>query len=156
MVVLLPDLGARYLNKVYNDNWMKDHGFLEERSFGSARDILRRRVGNTPCLPFRKIPTLERPSTSQNQQGIDQVPVVDGNEFVGVFQPVTCSRKIIEDPHAKDAAVGALMDKPMQFVSVDTTLDVLSSMLNKTTRPSWCVTILTWCISLPNTTSSKP
>ncbi len=29
MVVILPDSGTRYLNKVYNDNWMKEQGFLE-------------------------------------------------------------------------------------------------------------------------------
>ena len=28
MVVILPDHGTRYLAKVYNDNWMKDHGFF--------------------------------------------------------------------------------------------------------------------------------
>src|SRR5690606_3042404 len=33
MVVLLPDHGTRYLAKVYNDQWMKDHGFLEARNF---------------------------------------------------------------------------------------------------------------------------
>src|SRR3954470_7892009 len=31
MVILLPDHGTRYLAKVYNDSWMKDHGFLEAR-----------------------------------------------------------------------------------------------------------------------------
>jgi cystathionine beta-synthase len=40
MVILLPDHGTRYLAKVYNDQWMKDHGFLETRSFGSAREII--------------------------------------------------------------------------------------------------------------------
>src|SRR5690606_7999179 len=40
MVILLPDHGTRYLAKVYNDQWMKDHGFLESRSFGTARDII--------------------------------------------------------------------------------------------------------------------
>ena len=29
LVVILPDSGTRYLNKVYNDNWMKEQGFLE-------------------------------------------------------------------------------------------------------------------------------
>ena len=29
MVVILPDSGTRYLNKVYNDDWMKEKGFLE-------------------------------------------------------------------------------------------------------------------------------
>ena len=134
MVVLLPDHGTRYLNKVYNDNWMKDHGFLEERSFGSARDILRRRVGNTPLFTIQKNSNIGEAIRIMNQQGIDQVPVVDGNEFVGSISASNLLEKIIEDPHAKDAAVGALMDKPMQFVSVDTTLDVLSSMLNKNNK----------------------
>jgi cystathionine beta-synthase len=132
--VLLPDHGTRYLNKVYNDNWMKDHGFLEERSFGSARDILRRRVGNTPLFTIQKNSNIGEAIRIMNQQGIDQVPVVDGNEFVGSISASNLLEKIIEDPHAKDAAVGALMDKPMQFVSVDTTLDVLSSMLNKNNK----------------------
>ncbi len=28
VVVILPDSGSRYLSKVYNDQWMKEHGFL--------------------------------------------------------------------------------------------------------------------------------
>jgi cystathionine beta-synthase len=30
IVVILPDSGSRYLSKIYNDQWMKDHGFTEE------------------------------------------------------------------------------------------------------------------------------
>jgi len=30
MVIILPDSGTRYVSKVYNDDWMRDHGFLEE------------------------------------------------------------------------------------------------------------------------------
>ena len=29
IVVILPDSGTRYLSKIFNDNWMKEHGFLE-------------------------------------------------------------------------------------------------------------------------------
>ncbi|MGH8103216.1 MAG: cystathionine beta-synthase, partial [bacterium] len=28
VIVILPDTGARYVSKVYNDEWMKEHGFL--------------------------------------------------------------------------------------------------------------------------------
>jgi cystathionine beta-synthase len=28
MVVILPDSGTRYVSKIYNDEWMKEHGFL--------------------------------------------------------------------------------------------------------------------------------
>ena len=68
------------------------------------------------------------------QQGIDQVPVVDEAEFVGSVASGNLLEKIIEDPTIKDSTVGELMDKPMQFVALDTTLDVLSSMLNKNNK----------------------
>jgi cystathionine beta-synthase len=29
IVVILPDSGSRYISKIYNDLWMKEHGFLE-------------------------------------------------------------------------------------------------------------------------------
>lgn len=32
MVVILPDSGTRYVKKIFNDDWMKEHGFLEEES----------------------------------------------------------------------------------------------------------------------------
>ena len=29
VVVIFPDHGSRYLNKIYNDSWMKNQGFLD-------------------------------------------------------------------------------------------------------------------------------
>ncbi|MEX2351420.1 MAG: pyridoxal-phosphate dependent enzyme [Balneolaceae bacterium] len=30
IVIILPDSGSRYVSKIFNDDWMKEHGFLEE------------------------------------------------------------------------------------------------------------------------------
>ena len=134
MVVLLPDHGTRYLGKVYNDNWMKDHGFLEERTFGSAREIIQHRNVSDSLFTVKKNASIGEAIKIMNQQGIDQVPVVDEGEFVGSVASGNLLEKIIGDPKAKDQSVGDLMDKPMQFVALDTTLDVLSSMLNKNNK----------------------
>ena len=134
MVVLLPDHGTRYLNKVYNDNWMKDHGFLEERSFASAREIISDRNDRNGLFTVSKDALIGEAIRIMNLQGIDQVPVVDKSEFVGSIASASLLEKIINDPAAKDSTVGNLMDKPMQFVAMDTTLDVLSSMLNKNNK----------------------
>lgn len=134
MVVLLPDHGTRYLNKVYNDNWMKDHGFLEERAFGTARDIIRSRNGKDSLFTVMKNSTLGDAIKVMNKEGIDQVPVVDGPEFVGSVSVASLLEHIITDPRVKDKPVGAVMDKPLQFVALDSTLDVLSSMLNKNNK----------------------
>lgn len=34
MVIILPDSGTRYISKVYNDEWMKEHGFIEDHTTG--------------------------------------------------------------------------------------------------------------------------
>src|SRR5690606_435993 len=39
IVVILPDSAAKYLSKIYNDEWMREHGFLEEESgLGTTRE----------------------------------------------------------------------------------------------------------------------
>lgn len=32
VVIVMPDGGARYLSKIYNDEWMKEQGFLDENN----------------------------------------------------------------------------------------------------------------------------
>lgn len=39
VVVLLPDHGSRYLGKVYNDNWMKEQGFLKPNGEPAAYSV---------------------------------------------------------------------------------------------------------------------
>lgn len=134
MVILLPDHGTRYLNKVYNDQWMKDHGFLEERTFSTAREIIIGRNGKNSLYTIPKNSKIGDAIRLMNKEGIDQMPVVDGDEFVGSVTASSLLEKIIFEPGMKDKLVGELMDKPMQFVALDSTLDVLSSLLNKNSR----------------------
>ena len=134
MVILLPDHGTRYLNKVYNDQWMKDHGFLEERVYGTARDIIHSRGGKDRLVTVAATDLLESAIISLNREGIDQLPVVDGVEFVGTVSTAGLLEKVIQSPEARKLPVREVMDKPMQFVAVDSTLDVLSSMLGKNNR----------------------
>ena len=36
VVAIFPDHGDRYLSKMYNDDWMRQHGFLAEESDSTA------------------------------------------------------------------------------------------------------------------------
>jgi cystathionine beta-synthase len=131
MVILLPDHGTRYLAKVYNDQWMKDHGFLEARAFGTARDIIMQRNGKDSLHTVNRSAKVSDAITVLNREGIDQIPVVENSQFVGSISSSTLLEKIIQDPQLQNKQVGDVMDKPMLFVAPDSTLDVLSSLLNK-------------------------
>lgn len=132
MVILLPDHGTRYLGKVYNDNWMKDHGFLETRSFAStARDIIRGKNAKDKLCTISNSSKVSEAIVLMNREGIDQIPVTENNHFVGSISSSSLLEKIMGDPQLKTKTVGEVMDKAMQFVAPDSTLDVLSSFLNK-------------------------
>ncbi len=36
VVVILPDTGRNYLSKLFNDDWLRDHGLADERASGAA------------------------------------------------------------------------------------------------------------------------
>lgn len=131
MVVLLPDHGTRYLAKVYNDQWMKDHGFLEARNFDTARDIITVRERGDGLFTVPKDAKVSEAIMILNREGIDQIPVTDNGHFVGSISSAGLLEKIIADPNLQSKLVSEIMDKPMIFVAPDSTLDVLSSLVNK-------------------------
>lgn len=134
MVILLPDHGTRYLGKIYNDNWMKDHGFLETAGFASAQDIIASRNGVSNLVTIDKKATVGQAITTMNQMGIDQAPVVDGQEFVGSLSDNLLLRALMENPEVKNQVVEDIMDPAFQFVGADNTLDVLTSMISKSAK----------------------
>ena len=131
MVILLPDHGTRYLAKVYNDQWMKDHGFLESRPFDTARDIIASRNGKDSLFTVSKNAKVSDAIIILNREGIDQIPVTENSHFVGSVSSASLLEKIIADPQLQTKQVGEIMDRPMLFVAPDSTLDVLSSLVNR-------------------------
>lgn len=132
MVIILPDHGTRYLAKVYNDDWMKDHGFFESMKFATAKDIVNYKQGNGELKTIKKDTQIGEAIQLLNKFGIDQVPVVDDqNEFVGSLNDSKVLKSMIENPEMKSQPVSKIMDESFQFVGMDNTLDVLSSLINK-------------------------
>ncbi|MBX2961870.1 MAG: pyridoxal-phosphate dependent enzyme [Cyclobacteriaceae bacterium] len=132
MVILLPDHGTRYLAKVYNDQWMKDHGFLDTKTFSTkAKDIISSRNGKDSLVTIQPKAKVSDVILMMNREGIDQIPVIENDQFIGSVSASSLLEKMIEDPLLREKVVGDVMDKPMLFVAPDSTLDVLSSLLNK-------------------------
>lgn len=132
MVIILPDHGTRYIAKIYNDLWMKDHGFLESREFATARDIVRKRTHKgEQVVSIDKGARVGEAIQLFVKNGISQLPVTDGEHIVGSMHDSAILAQIIENPAIKDMQVHEVMGKPFKFVALDNTLDVLSSLIDK-------------------------
>ncbi|MDO1447279.1 cystathionine beta-synthase [Rhodocytophaga aerolata] len=131
MVIILPDHGTRYLNKIYNDTWMKDHGFLESRDFATAKDIIQSKNGSDRLLTIEKKLKISEAVRILNKEGISQIPVTDGEQIVGSLTDSKVLNHLIDNPEIKDHPVSEIMDPPFKFVGMDNTLDVLSSLIDR-------------------------
>jgi len=131
MVIILPDHGTRYLGKVYNDDWMRNHGFLEDKTFGTARDIIAQRNGSYQLVVTQKSDKVKDAIALMNGTSISQIPVMEDGHVVGCITDNKLLSKIIDNPNLKDSPVSEVMEDSMKFVALDSTLDVLSSMVDK-------------------------
>jgi cystathionine beta-synthase len=131
MVIILPDHGTRYIAKIYNDLWMKDHGFLEQRNFATAKDIISKRNGSARLIAVDKNESIGNAVKILSRAGISQVPVFDGESIVGSLDDAKVLHQLIENPALKERPVTDIMEKPFRFVGLDNTVDALSSLIDK-------------------------
>ena len=82
MVIILPDHGTRYLNKIYNDEWMRAHGFLESQEFATAADIILHQNGNGKLRTIDQNASVAEAVRLMDDQGISQLPVTSEDSFV--------------------------------------------------------------------------
>ena len=131
MVIIMPDHGTRYLGKIYNDNWMKDHGFTESGINSTASDIIKSRKETEELFTIQSTTTIGEAIKLMNERSIDQAPVIKENNFVGSISDNKLLSSLINNPELKNESIEQIMDPSFRFVAMDSTIDVLSSFINK-------------------------
>lgn len=126
VVVLFHDHGSRYVGKFFNDDWMRERGFLEEEKT-NAMDLIKGHAGKhlvtvTPSNPVSQAILL------MNQYGISQIPVVDNGKFVGALNDNTLFAALIENPELKELPIRNIMEAPFPEVKADTSIEEVSQL----------------------------
>jgi cystathionine beta-synthase len=129
MVVIFPDTGRNYLSRFYNDDWMRENGYLEEESRpATVADVL-------AALGQRELFTLSPDDTAQaaidllRQHAISQVPIVEAGKIVGGIQEVTLARLLHEGQSPRDVKLRAIMARPLPEVDPGTSVDEVYRVL---------------------------
>jgi cystathionine beta-synthase len=122
VVVLLPDSGARYLSKIFDDDWMREHGFL---------DVDRRRATALQVARARGLPTLvttgleDRISdvvARMREYAVSQLPVVDDQgALAGLVSEVDLLRHVVQGgTEAAGRSVGEVVNREVHRASTET------------------------------------
>jgi cystathionine beta-synthase len=129
VVIIFHDHGTRYLGKMFNDDWMRDRGFLQI-SKPKALDLISSHK-NQKLVTVDASATVHDALALMNKFGISQIPVTKGKEFVGSLNDSYLFSKLIESNDVKGKSVESLMQKSFPIVDSQCTIDEISKLITK-------------------------
>jgi cystathionine beta-synthase len=127
IVVIFHDHGSRYLGKMFNDEWMREKGFLEKSGL-TARDLVAMRVSGELCAIESNEP-VEHAVRLMSEHDFSQISITRNKRLVGSLNEAHLYSELVRDPDVKREPVESIMQPAFPFVDVSTPVDLLSTMI---------------------------
>jgi cystathionine beta-synthase len=141
IVTLIPDSGRGYLSKVYDDNWLLEHGFLERATTQpTIEEVLAFKQGGEVRLPeLVLIESHEKVGQAielMQRYGISQIPVVRHApaeslaDIVGSIRERGLLERVFLNEGAMTEDVAGAMELPLPAVEIRDTVDTVFADLS--------------------------
>jgi len=137
VLVLFADSGRSYLSKIYNDEWMRQNGYLERYPVqATVLDVVRDRMGTPGLIVVSKAQSVRSAIDTMQRYGISQIPVVaDGEatlvtDIVGSVQETTMLDRVFREPALVDERVERVMEAPFPVVQASEDIERLYAELS--------------------------
>ena len=129
VVVLFHDHGSRYVGKMFNDEWMRERGFLDE-DIKTAGDMVENHK-DEPLVSLYAEELVSHAIAKMRKFGISQIPVMKDGKFVGSLDDSHVYQLLIDNPNLRDAAISSVMQDAFPVVTENTTVEEISKLINK-------------------------
>ncbi|EJG00521.1 MULTISPECIES: pyridoxal-phosphate dependent enzyme [Flavobacterium] len=129
VVVLFHDSGSRYVGKMFNDDWMRERGFLEE-NVTKAEDVIKDHI-DKELIVVRTEELVSHAIERMRKYKISQIPVVDINGFVGSVDETDLFRSYVADKNVAEKPIKEVMGKPFPIVKLGTPIEEVSKLFTK-------------------------
>ncbi len=129
VVVLLHDHGSRYVGKMYNDDWMRDRGFLEDE-VTTAEDLVSSH-SNKHLVTVKTEELVSHAIERMRKYKISQIPVEDINGFVGSIDESVLLSYFIEDKAIAEKPIKDIMGAAYPIVTKEASIDKVSRLITK-------------------------
>jgi cystathionine beta-synthase len=141
MVVLFPDGGRNYMSKLYNDEWLRQHGLLGSVApRARVADVLRNgHAGHLPpdvprIVVMRTTDRVSDAITTFERYGISQMPVTERDDdaiegIVGSVSEKGLLERAYRNPEVVERTVGEVMDRPLPIIAAEASVDEAFELL---------------------------
>ena len=129
VVVLFHDHGSRYVGKMFNDDWMRDRGFLEEE-ITTAEDLIKDHI-DKPLVTVQTEELVAHAIERMRSFKISQIPVRDASGFVGSVDESALLHSYLEDKNVADKPIKEVMGKVYPIVKKSASIEEVSKLIDK-------------------------
>ena len=129
VVIIFPDHGSRYMAKMYNEDWLRERGFLKDEKL-TARDILKKKERQEIITIDCEKSVLEAINMIKSLN-ISQIPVTQKGMVIGKITESDILNALLENPSLKSSPIQNITTAPFPFVDANTSIDKISAMINK-------------------------
>ncbi len=131
VVVIFHDHGTRYLGKMYNEDWLRERGFLETKKAKYAIDLIENHR-ELKLLTVKENETIADVCNTLNKYGISQIPVVnEKNEFVGSISDNQLFSCLLNQAEIKDHPISSIMQASFPMVAANASIEEVSKLITK-------------------------
>ena len=127
VVVIFHDHGSRYLGKMFNDDWMREKGFLEKSGM-TARDLVASGLSGE-LLAIEGAEPVETAVKLMSAHDFSQISITRDKRLVGSLNETHLYARLVADPSVTKQPVETIMQPAFPFVDISTPVDLLSTML---------------------------
>jgi len=131
VVVLLPDTGERYLSKVYNEDWMRENGFLLPERV-TVRYVLQGKSKKLlPLISVDPASTVRHALDLFREHDVSQLPVIEKGKPIGSVKDGDLMSAVLEDSAILDAPVSQVMEATFPVIGADSPVEHAVELLAK-------------------------
>ena len=131
VVVIFHDHGTRYLGKMFNDEWMRDRGFLEVEK-KTAKDLIADHA-DKPLVTIGSGELVGHAVAKMKKFNITQIPVIKDGQFAGSIDESKVFQVLVEDSRLLDKKIEDVMGAPFPIVEESADINSLSKLINRDT-----------------------
>lgn len=131
VVVIFHDHGTRYLGKMFNDDWMRDRGFIEDIQAKRAIDLIEKHK-NQKLVTVNENDLVEQAFTIMNKYDISQLPVVnDKGAFTGSLNDNDLFARLVQQNELKHQPVKTIMQPSFPMISAGSSIEEVSAKITR-------------------------
>jgi cystathionine beta-synthase len=120
IVAFMPDTGMRYLSKVYNEEWMRERGYVDSAVAITAGEVVnaKHKSGKVRDLVIvRPYQTVFHALKTMQEQDISQIPVFEEAALIGTVYEDQILTLALQGKDLRKLVIREVMSKPLPKIS---------------------------------------